>query len=141
MAPTGCTHHPRRWYIAVPCNLPFSYHRPPLWNNYSYTGPLTTAFEKAIALFKDEGLLDHRTVVDYVHETNTSDDDDNGAWMRTWRGMSDGERARVVHQAQRSLIIWQADAETPSGLVQWDAVPNEQKLGWGESRLKVTELV
>ena len=140
MPPTARTHHPRRWYIAVPCNLPFSYHRPPLWNNYSYTGPLTTAFEKAIALFKDEGLLDHRTVVNYVHETNISDDDD-GAWMRTWRGMSDDERARVVHQAQRSLVIWQADAETPSGLVQWDAVPNERKLGWGESRLEVTELV
>lgn len=81
------------------------------------------------------------TVVDNVHETNDSDDGDNGAWMRTWRGMDADERARVVHQAQRSLVVWQAGAKTPSGLVQWDAVPNERKLGWGESHLEVTELV
>lgn len=39
--------------------------------------------------------------------------------MRTWRGMDADERARVVHQAQRSLVVWQAGAKTRSGLVQW----------------------
>jgi hypothetical protein len=47
----------QRYYIAVPNKVKWTYQTIPTWKNYSFTGTLEEARQKALELFKQEGYL------------------------------------------------------------------------------------
>ena len=131
-----------RWYIAVPRKLPYSYHCPPLWINYSYTGTLKEAYEKAIQVFEEEGWLDKASMNELIYEFDNQCEDEYMVWKSRWRRKTNEERKHVIHQMKQNYVTWNSSAhtETAHGLVKWDAIPNQDKLCWGDSALAVIEL-
>lgn len=101
------TYNSRRWYIAVPCNLPFSYHRPPMWNNYSYVGPLSIAFKKAIALFEEEGYINYKTVKQQIRDMYIDNEQKQIVYTV--------ECGHLKKLAKQELVIWKPHSETPVG--------------------------
>lgn len=139
-------HVTQRWYIAVPRKLPFSYHRPQLWTNYSYEGTRDAAFAKAVQLFTDEEWLDDVTVMSTIEEREMSvemEEDgcyDVDTWHARWASYSAAEQQWRIDRCKRSLVDWCAEDEYNCGVIAWDEVPDEGKQCWGDDVLEVVVL-
>ena len=129
------------WYIAVPCNLPFSYHHPTLWNNYRFTGTIEHAYEKAIQLFMKEGLITDEIILYDIEQIENENEEgyDVLEWRTMWAQKSESYKTYRRQQYLKNRVAWKQE-EYNSGVIEWTHISDEDKVCYSNEPLEVTIL-
>lgn len=128
----------QRYYIAVPNKITnWGYQTMPTWKNYSFTGTLEDAQDKAIELFTEAGYLNEDDILDYL-----SDYYDENTYQKlyySWDNLSDEEKHKHTKKFYVDFLRFEID-DVNKGLALWDEISNDQKKNIYQDDLKVIEL-
>ena len=129
------------WYIAVPRNLPFSYHHPTLWTNYRFVGTREEAYEKAIQLFMKEGLITEETILYDIQEIENENEEayDVLKWKEEWAQKSVSYQTYRRQQCLEQRIAWKQE-EYNSGVIEWTGISNVDKMCYSSDPFEATVL-
>ncbi len=133
----------QRYYIAVPDNKKYGYQTIPTWKNYSYTGTLFEAQEKAIELFIKAGYLENDMLTnlsEFYLDTNPFGDEKYlDTLEELWETDNDIEKNKHLKKFYDSYLKYHQE-ECNRGLILWDNVDNENKRNIYSNNLHVIEI-
>ena len=132
-----------RYYIAVPNEFKYGYQSFPTWKNYSYSGTLIEAQEKAIELFVEAGYL-HENMLNnlsehYLDKFPLGDEKYLDDLEENWDNFTIDEKRKHLKNFYDDYLEFYID-DYNKGLTLWENVSNENKKNVYSDSLKVIEL-
>ena len=131
------------YYIAVPDKVKYSYQSFPTWKNYSFTGTLYEAQEKAIELFIKAGYLDEDIFINlseyYLDKFPLGDEKYLDDLEENWDKFTDDEKRNHLKNFYDDYLEFYID-DFNRGLTLWKNVSDEDKRNVYSNNLNVIHL-
>ena len=131
------------YYIAVPDKVKYSYQSFPTWKNYSFTGTLYEAQEKAIELFIKSGDLEinmmDNLIEYYLHKYPCRDEKFLNEMEKNWNNYSEQDKKVYLKEFYNDYLEFYID-DFNRGLTLWKNVSDEDKRNVYSDNLNVIEL-
>jgi hypothetical protein len=126
----------KQYYIAVPDELKLSYQSFPTWKNFSFTGTLEDAKNKAIKLFWEANYFDDilEKLVDYCDEEDVEGYED---LCEKWESLSRQEKDEYCKLYYEDVLDFSSSDDVNCGLIVWNKIDNEHKKNYGSEYLNV----
>ena len=133
----------QKYYIAVPNEFKYSYQSFPTWKNYSFTGTLIEAQEKAIELFVKAGYLDCNMLINlsehYLDNFPLGDEKYLDNLEENWDKFTIDEKRKHLKNFYDDYLEFYID-DYNKGLTLWKNVSDEDKRNVFSDNLNVIEL-
>lgn len=132
-----------RYYIAIPNKVKYNYQSVPTWKNYSFTGTLYEAQEKAIQLFIETGDLDKDMLTNlseyYLDKFPLGDEKYLDDLEEKWDKFTNDEKRKHLKDFYDDYLEFYID-DFNRGLTLWKNVSNEDKKNVWTYNLNVIHL-